>query len=105
MQYMHYVDITIYPAYCLIWRNAAQTSDLTLMLLSRLQSRWESDSRPKPGVTEQWMILNDDDDDQSDKQAETRTDKVELILNDSNNYNKVIPGRNPEWLSSDNPEW
>ena len=31
------------------------------------------------------MILNDDDDDQSDEQAETRTDKVEMILNDSNN--------------------
>ena len=29
------------------------------------------------------MILNDDDDDQSDEQAETRTDKVEMILNDT----------------------
>ena len=51
------------------------------------------------------MILNDDDDDQSDEQAETRTDKVEMIQNDSNNYDKVIPGRDPDWLSSDNPEW
>ena len=48
------------------------------------------------------MILNDDED-QSDEQAETRTDKVEMILNDSNNDNKVIPGRNPDWLSSDDP--
>ena len=42
------------------------------------------------------MILNDDDDDKSDKQAETRTDKVEMTLNDSDNDNRVIPGRNPE---------
>ena len=51
------------------------------------------------------MILNDDDDDQSDKQAETRTDRVEMILNDSNNDNRVIAGRNPDWLSSDDPQW
>ena len=51
------------------------------------------------------MILNDDDDDQSDEQAETRTDKVEMILNDSDNDIRVIPGRDPDWLSSDNPEW
>ena len=51
------------------------------------------------------MILNDDDDDQGDKQAETRTDWAVMIPNDSDNDNRVIPGRDPDWLSSDDPEW
>ena len=75
------IDITIWPAYYLIWRNAAHKyllavesfpqfdiSDMTLLLLSRLRSRWESDS---------WQ------------QAETRTDEAVMILNDSDSDKNV----------------
>ena len=33
-------------------------------------------------------------------QAETRTDWAVMIPNDSDNDNRVIPGRDPDWLSS-----
>ena len=36
-------------------------------------------------------------------QAETRTDKAVMTQNDSDNDNRVIAGRDPDWLSSDDP--
>ena len=38
-------------------------------------------------------------------QAETRTDWAVMIPNDSDNDTKVIPGQDPDWLSSDDPKW
>ena len=34
------------------------------------------------------------------KQAETRTDKAVMTQNDDDADNRVIAGRNPDWLSS-----